>query len=169
MKRTLLSGVALFFLLAGCNGGTDADAEYFIRASVTMTDGSSFEFHEACVVSQTTVSDESTWGLEAMDPTVPFGLVFFWKEEYITGPGSHDVNEGLMDMSTMVVREHPTDPSQIRMSGVSEGTIVFEQIGYDTGDLIEGTFDDIRLDRDETDDTVHIQVVDGSFHCRIGN
>lgn len=132
-----------------------------------MTDGTTFEFNERCTVTPVTISDETTWSIEASDPSVSFGLVFSWKETYITGPGTHDANEGLFDLSTMVVREHPTDPTRISMSSAGEGTVVFEQIGYSPGSLIEGTFDDVRLDRDDLDDTVHILAVNGRFHCRV--
>jgi hypothetical protein len=53
------------------------------------------------------------------------------------------------------------------MSGASTGTVTFTQIDYTAGGLIEGTFADVRLDRDEPDDTVHIVFADGSFHCRV--
>lgn len=167
MRVTILS--ALICLLVACDGSGPGDdpPEFYIRATVTMTDGTTFEFNEPCRVSDLEMNDEVTWGIEAVNPAVPFGLVISWKETWITGPGTHDVSEGLMDLSTMVVREHPTDPTQIRMSGATDGTLVFEQIGYSSGDLIGGTFDNVRLDRDEPDDTVHILAVNGQFHCQV--
>jgi hypothetical protein len=167
MRITILSALVILLAACGGNGAGEGDPEYYIRATVTMTDGTTFEFYERCDVSDLEMSGEVTWGIQAVDPSVPVGLVISWKETWITGPGTHDVNEGLMDLTTMVVREHPTDPSQIRMSGATDGTLVFEQVGYSSGSLIDGTFDNVRLDRDEPDDTVHILATSGEFHCRV--
>ncbi|MBN2497058.1 MAG: hypothetical protein JXR96_20870 [Deltaproteobacteria bacterium] len=166
MKRCLAMAVAGALALSGCGSGDGQDVgEYAVRAHVTLTDGQEFDFAERCVVSSMDFEEKTYWGFEAKDMQRVFGLVFTWEESELGGPESFDLADSGLDV--MIVRPHPTEPGTIRMSGAQAGSVTFSQVGYTPGDRLEGSFDGLRLDRDEPDDTVHIAVDDGSFCCRV--
>ncbi len=157
-------------LAAACGGdgsGGGESSEYYVRATITLTDGQVIDFDQACNVTQADIMDESLWGIEAKDISVPIGLVFSWKESHVTGPGTHDASEGIGDFSVSVARQHPTDPSKVRISTAGDGRVTFSALDYAPGSAIDGTFDGIVMQRDEPDDQVHITADDGSFHCRV--
>ena len=151
-------------------GESEADVDVgdlFIQAQVAIEGGDTFQFREPCTTTSVDFAGETSWSAEARDVARPFGFVLSWRESFVTGPGSFGPNEGVGDLDLFLVRAHPTEPGNVRASGVSEGQVVFEQVGYEPGDAIEGTFDGIVLDRNEPDDVVHIEADSGIFRCRV--
>lgn len=169
MHRSYLwLGLTLLLWAAGwgCSGADNPGHEFYISGDVTMTDSSTFRLEGQCNVRRDDSTGDILWSIEGVDTDRKFGVLISWKEAFLTNPGTYNANEGLLDLTTWILREHPTEPDQIRMSTVSSGTITFDTIGYGGGDILNGAFD-VTLDRDEPDDTVHITIQNGAFHCRV--
>lgn len=153
-----LAVLAVGVLAAACGDGGSGS----VRAMVTMTDGTQFLFEESCDVS----SQNTTFGFEGIDRGRPFGVLATWDMTAVAQPGTYSADDG--DMVQMwIARPHPTEPASIRASTVSSGTITFTAVGYQSGDLIEGTFDGVTLVRTDIDDMVNIRLDDGVFTCTV--
>lgn len=164
--------MAVFFsliccLAPGCGDeggeGTPSDGqqwESYIRADGTMTDGTPIAFHRPA----TGQIFETGVGVSAVDVTKPFGIGINYSKDFLTAPGTYSLkDEGLEDLSMYIVREHPTDPMKVRMSSVSEGSITFTKVGIKAGDVVEGTFENVRLVRDNEEEQVDIKLTTGEF------
>lgn len=151
-------------LLAACGddaegGGTGAS----ISAMFTLTDGTTFAFSRPATM--TLIS--GLWNLEAFDASRRYGLVIAWSEGTVTGPGEYDADMGVSRLQVWIIRPG-SDASNTTLSTISEGRITFDEVSYEPGATVSGTFDDVLLERDDPDDeTVRIQVMDGTFSARI--
>jgi len=167
MSRYLLVAVTAL-ALAGCGSdGGGPDPEHYIQMQVSIDGADPIDFMETCTTTRMEFDGEVYWGLEAKDIGRPLGIVITWKQTFVPGPGSYPACSGLSDISTSIVRAHPTDPDSIRISTVGEGEIIFDQVGYTSGDPIAGTFGGVRMERDDPDDTIVITAEDGVFSCRV--
>ena len=99
--------------------------------------------------------------------SVPFGIYIGWKESFITGPGTYQVDKGSLNLYIVLMRAHPTKPGWFRYTWLNEGSVTFTQVGYQSGDLIEGIFDQLLLESDTSDETIHIEVNEGVFRYRM--
>ncbi len=158
MTKNLVGWVALGILAGACGDGGSGS----VSALVTLTDGTTFAFEESCEVS----SQGSVFGFEGVDRGMPFGILATWEQAAVAQPGTFDASNSGMALM-WVLRQHPTDASSVRISTVSSGTITFTAVGYESGDLIEGTFDDVILVRNDVDDMVNIRLDDGAFSCTV--
>jgi hypothetical protein len=157
MARKLAVGwMAIGLVAAACGDGGSGS----VRAAVTLTDGTGIVFDESCQVS----SQENIFGFEGVDRAAPFGILATWDRTVVAQPGTFDASDSGMALM-WVLRQHPTDASSVRISTVSSGVITFTAVGYESGDLIEGTFDDVILVRNDVDDMVNIRLDDGTFTC----
>jgi hypothetical protein len=134
-----------------------------VTARVTLTDGTTFDFDEPCEVS---VSGD-TFTIGGTDAGRPFGIAATWSSTVVVEPGTFDAASGVQNVLMFIMREHPTDPEMIRISSVNSGSITIDTLGYESGDTISGTFDDVELIRDDPDDMVHIRLDDGTFTCTV--
>jgi hypothetical protein len=75
-------------------------------------------------------------------------------------------NCGGVDSYAWFMRADPIEPGWYRYSELDEGSIIFFQVGYQSGDIIEGSFDQLQL-YDWDADTL-IEVSNGTFCCRVG-
>jgi hypothetical protein len=65
----------------------------------------------------------------------------------------------------VIGKAHPTEPGWFTYYFVYEGIITFTQVGYQSGDIIEGTFDQLYVYDWEVEE--YIEVNDGSFRCQV--
>jgi hypothetical protein len=161
VKRLGLLLVCVLPLGAACGGGDGGGGTF--TASVTLTDGTTFAFDEPCEVSIT----GDTISIGGTDQGRPFGIAATWNSTVVLEPGTFDAATGVQNVLMFIMREHPTDPEMIRISSVNSGTITIDTLGYESGDVISGTFDDVVMMRDEPDDMVNIRLDDGSFSCTV--
>ena len=168
MKRFILPilwaiPAALFSFGSGCVTGLPS--EWYMQAYVqivTATSETGFTFHEPCFSFSYEIDQDTRWHLYANDMDMPFGISISWKESSLSGPGSFQAHE---EISIWIMRENPDPEWWSRSSPVDEGLITFTQVGYRSGDVIEGTFDGLRLS--EWDMEKDIEVRGGVFRCRI--
>jgi len=150
-----------------CGSGGDGNHDYFVQATVDIDGGETFEFFESCEIDKKEISGEVQWVLIGSDGDRPFGIMIYWRQLFVTGPGSFPANSGFQDLLAMLVRAHPTESGRVLISSVEGGTVNFDLVGYGSGDPIEGTFDDILMSRDEPDNTIRISVTNGVFRCKV--
>jgi hypothetical protein len=132
---------------------------------ISQTSTDSFFFNEFCKISYYEIDQDKQWSIEAYDWNMPFMIGLIWNESFISGPGSFQAFEGYDELSTWIMRAHPTDPGWYSFYSVNEGIVTFTQVGYQSGDIIEGTFDQLRVYDWEADE--RIEVDDGSFLFRV--
>ena len=162
----LLLPAVLFSFGAGC-GGNEA-YEWYIRAQVnivTPTSEDSFSFNERCNIRSYRIDQDIHWNIEASDMSVPFGIVINWKESRISGPGTFQVDEVYPNLVIFVARANHPEPDVITFYFVDEGIITFTQVGYQSGDIIAGTFDQLRMYDSELDE--NIEVDNGTFRSQV--
>jgi hypothetical protein len=151
------------------NCGNNETYEWYIRAQVkivTPTSEDSFSFDERCNIFSTESDQDIQWVIEASDMSVPFfGIAIGWEESFISGPGTFQVDEGDSNLVPVIGREHHTKLGWIRYYFVDEGIITFTQVGYQSGDIIEGTFDQFRVYDLGLEE--NIEVDNGTFRCRV--
>jgi hypothetical protein len=161
----LLLTVTLLFV--GNCGNNDA-YEWYLRAQVkivTPTSEDSFSFDEPCHLFTGEIDDEIYWEIDAIDQSVPFGIYIGWKESFIAGPGTFQVERGFQTLYVWLMRADPYEPGWYMYSEIDEGSVTFTQVGYQSGDAIEGSFDQLYL-YDWGAET-HIEVNNGTFRCRV--
>jgi hypothetical protein len=155
-----------FLFLENCGG--NETYERYIRAQVkivTPTSEDSFSFDEPCYLFSSEIDQETYWEIDAIDSIVPFGIYICWKESFIIGPGTFQLEEGSQTLFIWLMRAHPTKPGWYRYSEIEEGSVTFTQIGYQSGDIIEGSFNQLYLS--DLDVEMHIEVNNGTFSCRM--
>ena len=155
---------AVFFSLSvGCVN--NLDYEWYIQAQVkivTPSSENSFTFDEPCYIFSYEVDQDTRWDIYATDMDTPFGISISWKESFLSGPDSFQASD---EISISITRENPNPGYSMRISDVDEGNITFTQVGYQSGDIIEGTFDQLRLD--EWDIEKNIEINGGVFRCKV--
>ena len=170
--KTIITFFLLFLLtitlsiLGNCGG--NEPYEWYIRAQVkiiTPTSEDNFSFYEPCHLFSSEIDQETYWEIDAIKSKPPFGIYICWKESFITGPGTFQIEEGFQTLFILLMRAHPTEPGWNRYSEVDEGSVTFTQIGYQSGDIIEGSFDQLYLY--DWDAETHIEVDNGTFRCRV--
>lgn len=149
---------------------SDPGSDLYVRGEGSLTDGTRFELDRPCHVTGfgwTTPEGVHTqwWALQGHDPEVAVGVEIAWKDEYVTGPGTFEANEGDSDVMTSILRQDPDDPAETVGTSATGGTVTFDAVTNERGSVVEGSFD-VALDRDEPDDRVHI-AISGLFRCRI--
>jgi hypothetical protein len=153
----------LFLAFSGCGesgGGPDPSEDYFLRAQVTLTDGSSFFFDQRARI--VIVSDDM-WEISALDEARTMSISIIWSRSFVTGPGTYDAGAGLDTLQMWIGRPHPFEPGEVRLSSVTSGQVTFDSVDYVPDHVLSGTFDNVLLERDDPDDTVHITLAAGSF------
>ena len=170
MKRLIICYLLILpsTLLYLGNCSSEESYEWYLQAHVnilTPTSDNSFSFYERSTINYDEMDQEIIWVISANDPSVPFGISISWKESFISGPGSFQVGEDFPDFFMMIMKIHPTEPGVIIGYFVYEGIITFTQIGYQSGDIIEGTFDQLRVHESEVDE--YIEVDDGIFRSQV--
>jgi hypothetical protein len=159
MKTIVMCAVAAVAAV-GCGDGGGGGS---FSATVTLTDGTTFRLDQRCLVS----NEINNWAIEGYDQERVFGAIATWDRSVVAQPGMFSADDLADSVLMFIVREHPTDPSMVRLSSVNSGSIVFTEIGYDSGDRIAGTFDDVQMMRDDPDDMVMIRLDDGAFECEV--
>ena len=163
----LLILTATLSFIGNC-GNNDA-YEWYIRAQVkivTPTSEDSFSFDERCNITSDEIDQDIRWAIEASDMSAPFfGIAISWKESFISGPGTFQVDEGDFNLLPVIGRADPTAPGWYIYYFIDEGIITFTQVGYQSGDIIEGTFDQFRVYDWELEE--NIEVDNGTFRCRV--
>jgi len=160
---SLLTG----FILAtsGCSG--EKTDECRIQATITMTDGRVVHFDEVCTKKRADLNGEISWELDARDLDVPVGLIISWRETDIPEPGTYVTSARENDLTVKIVRVNPNDLNVLHISRADEAVIEFTRVGYSSGNTVEGTFDNILLERNEGTDIVHIHMTDGEFQFKV--
>lgn len=161
----LLLTVTLMF--AG-NCGNNEAYEWYLRAQVkivTPTSEDSFNFDEPCYLFTGEIDDETYWEIDAIDRSVPFGIYIGWKESFVTSPGTFQAERGFQTLYIWLMRAHPSEPGWYRYSEIDEGSVTFTQVGYQSGDIIDGSFDQLYLY--DFDAETNIEVNNGTFRCRV--
>ena len=163
----LLLPVIIFSFVGNCGG--NETYEWYVRAQVkivTPTSEDSFSFDERCYLFSDKIDQETYWEIDAIDSSVPFGIYIYWKESFITGPGTFQVDDGgLSNLDIWIMRASPIEPGWFRYSEVDEGSVTFTQVGYQSGDIIEGSFDQLYIYDWDVD--THIEVNNGTFRCQV--
>ena len=164
---SLLLLPAVIFSFGGSCGGNET-YEWYIQAQVnivTPTTEDSFSFDERCYLFSDEIDEETYWEIDAIDRSMPFGIYIIWKESFITGPGTFQAFEGYSNLYIIILRADPIEPGWFIYYSVEEGIITFTQVGYQSGDIIEGTFDQLRVYDWELEE--YIEVDDGTFRCQV--
>ncbi len=158
---------AVIFSFGGSCGGNET-YEWYIRAQVnivTPTSEDSFSFNERCNITSDEIDQDIRWVIEASGMSVPFGIAIVWRESFISDPGTFQAFEGYSNLYIIIMRADPIEPGWFIYYPVEEGIITFTQVGYQSGDIIEGTFDQLRVYDWELEE--YIEVDDGTFRCQV--
>jgi hypothetical protein len=157
---SLLLAVSLSVLASGCGDGAAwcSGGTSCISAHLTFVEaGSELDFAQAARIA----SSSNTLSLGGSDLDTGYSIAITWIRESIPQPGEYDANAG--DHRIWIGRPHPGEPGKTRLSTTSGGKIRYDNVGYEKGDVISGTFEGVELKRDDPDDTVHITLQDGVF------
>jgi len=141
----LLLPLTVILLFVG-NCGNQESYEWYIRAQVkivTKTSEDSFSFYEPCYLFSVVIDTETFWEIDAIDESMPFGIYIAWKESFITGPSTFQIENGIQNLSIVLMREDPFKTGWYLYTEVEEGSVTFTQVGYQSGDIIEGSFDQL--------------------------
>ena len=153
-------------VVIGC--GSKEDFNQYMRAQVkitTQTSENSFGFDERCYLFSDVIDGETYWEIDATDMKVPFGIYIGWKESFISGPGTYQIESGFQNRFAVIMRADPFQPGWYEYSEAQSGSVTFTHLGYRGGDTIKGTFDRVSL-YDYDEDTL-IEVNNGTFRCRV--
>ncbi len=170
----LVGAWCLFFLFVlGCGDGAGpvcpAADGHCTTAHFSFSDGRSFWF--AGVAAESSVGDQRT--ITATDAMEPYTIAIYWNQpkiEYdrrLTGTGVYTPNAVGGPVQLLVTRPHPTDPNRTRTSNTRHGTLTVLSIGKESGDVVSGTFEGIRLIRDKPDDKIDLTLTQGVFSVEV--
>jgi len=130
-----------------------------ITAHFSFADGRSFYFGGAAKQSSMATMRSVT----ADDAVEPYTISIHWDSGKVTGPGSYTPNTVGGQVQLYITRPHPTDPKKYRTSNTRHGTLIFDKVGKAKGEVTSGTFDGIRLIRDNPDDKIDLTLSEGTF------
>lgn len=155
-------GGLVLLLVVGCGDeGASCPAAngHCITAHFSFSDGKAFYFGGEA--KQSAVS--SLGSITATDPVEPYTVSIHWSQAKVTGPGQHTPNVTGGAVQLYITRPHPTNPNKYRTSNTRYGTLTFSNLGKSKGDVTSGTFEGIRLIRDNPDDKIDLTLSEGTF------
>lgn len=149
---------------AGDPSGDPSKASGRISATFVFIDGTEIEFDAPAVFRSNTIVDTVQLSCDASDPESGLSLGVTWREE--TTAGSH--MGSLTDGPFLVAAWPQIDGTGTQATAPGESTIVFDQVGTMTGDMVEGTAE-ATLMPDPSEPNERLQaLVDVAFSCEVG-
>ena len=148
--------------LGACGNGASGDL-----SGLVVVNGGSAEFASNCELQRVdSTGNGPGFGIDATDRNSDsgiFGVSLVWAAADVPGPGTYDIGLVGSPVAGFFARPHPTESSTVRLSSIDEGQVRFDD--YDPETQITGALLGLRMDRDDEDETIAIEMPDASFVC----
>jgi hypothetical protein len=145
--------------LPGCVDDSWTNAE--VEMTFNMQDGSTHRLNSKGWFVRSNYDDSNSWYIQVLPDKARYSFEIHFYPEYLNGPGNYDLVQSDAVSSSV---GFPDSTGHRNYADHQSGVVRIDSVGFELGDTLSGSFEQIMLDpRDEDDPNPCLYLSDGSF------